>query len=71
MFFNNRGSGIASMQISPVPEFIGPFSQKQAQNARFQSLKTSVLGLFSQKRVYKFGHWTVNSYEMNSAAPVQ
>jgi hypothetical protein len=34
---------------NPVPEFKTKFSRKQAQNARFYSLKTSVLGLFSRQ----------------------
>ncbi len=33
----------------PVPEFIDPVLAKLAQNASFQSLKMSVLGLFSRK----------------------
>jgi hypothetical protein len=33
----------------PLPEFIDQFSRKQAQNSRFPTLKTSVLGLFSRK----------------------
>ncbi len=32
------------------------FSWKQAQNCCIQSLKTSVLGMFSRKLVYNFGH---------------
>ncbi len=39
------------------PNLQTQFSRKQAQNANFQSLKTSVLGLSSWKNwVYKFGH---------------
>jgi hypothetical protein len=34
------------------------FSGKQAQNARFQSYKTSVLSLFSRNWAYKFGQRT-------------
>ncbi len=36
--------------VQPVPEIIDKFSRKQAQNARFQWLNTSLLGLFSRKR---------------------
>ncbi len=38
------------------PKLWTPFSRKQAENARFVWLKTSVLGSFSENRVYKFGH---------------
>jgi hypothetical protein len=40
---------VTCVRLCAVPEFIDPVFVKQTQNARLQSLKSSVLGLFSRK----------------------
>ncbi len=46
-------NSVIQPENTPVPEFIDPVFAKQLRKARFQSLKMSVLGLFSRKRGLK------------------
>ncbi len=48
-FFSSQSVGQFLVTRTLCPNFYTLFSRKQAQNARFQSLKTSGLGVFSRK----------------------